>query len=266
MRSRWSSVLVLQFPLVTLLIIAACAVGFLLELSRGPELPSFLFHCGVVPIRAAAYFENVPGTTFTNSVVPFFSSLFLHAGWVHLLVNLFFLWMVSDALESYLGAGRYVLLFIVCAAAELIVRCAVASAPPGYPSIGISGAVAGLIGGCFALMARLAPREASGRSALFALRDLPVLVGPAVWFPLQLLNGYLPITAQETCQTVETSWWGLGVSLLLGIAYVSLSAPREDLATVEAAPPSAIPLQGQTPAADGEQSPPPTIPPPPLTP
>jgi membrane associated rhomboid family serine protease len=95
-----------RFPAVTLALIGINVAAFLWELSLGRELDRALFHLGVVPVR---YTDPTIGGYFTllEQMVPFLSSMFLHGGWLHLIGNLWTLWIFGDNVEDRLGRGRY---------------------------------------------------------------------------------------------------------------------------------------------------------------
>ncbi len=229
-----------RFPVVTAVIIGGCLVGFIIELLQGKAISDFLQVWGLVPTQLAAYFKQVPGTSFSRSLLPFFTSLFLHGGFLHLAVNLAFLWIVGDVVEDVLGRVRFVVLFLFGAAAEVIVRMGVQPGLSGYASVGISGAVASLIGGYIVVMiwlSRAADEEqkadaasgglspASFAAAVPLSSRLSLLLGGLCWFPLQLLNRYASLTA--TCQTAEpVPWVALSACFFLGAFLVSLSGPR----------------------------------------
>ncbi|HUW57662.1 MAG TPA: rhomboid family intramembrane serine protease [Planctomycetota bacterium] len=236
MRKNPREFLLLEFPLVTLIILAGCLLGFIVEvvlLGSGRGLPDFLVSFGVVPLEVVSYFHGVAGTTFLNSVLPFFSSLFLHGGVLHLLTNVLYLWMVGDVLEVWLGRTRFVVLFLFGSAAELIVRIGVSGVPSGLASVGISGAVAALIGG-YAVVVGKALRKETGEAGFSGLlRRLPLVLGTAAWFPMQLVNGYMQLG--ETCQTHDPiSWLALLTSFALGMFLVSLSGRRDAPVSAEA--------------------------------
>ena len=100
-----------RYPVVTVLLIGVNLAVFFWELSLGRQLNDVLLHLGLVPIRytsleVAAHFHPVA------QVVPFFTSMFLHGGWLHVLGNLWTLWIFGDNVEDRLGHGRYLLLYL----------------------------------------------------------------------------------------------------------------------------------------------------------
>ncbi len=236
-----------RFPVVTTVLIGACLVGFIVELFQGRALGEFLLRFGVVPVGLVSYFLDVSGASVTRSVLPFFSSLFLHGGYLHLLVNVSFLWIVGDVVEDALGRTRYVVLFLFGAAAELIVRIGVSPEPSSIPSVGASGAVAALVGGYVVVLSWLwrggqekgdSPLDSAKGTVPFARpgAGLPLsgrvslLLGGLAWFPLQILNRSLALA--PTCQTEEpVPWLALAASFAMGVFLVALSGPRRSAST-----------------------------------
>ena len=100
-----------RFPAATLAIIAVNTLIFLWELQLGPRrLEIALWDLAIVPVRysdadAARYFRS-------NALLPFFSSMFLHGGWLHLIGNMWTLWIFGDNVEDRLGRGRFVALYL----------------------------------------------------------------------------------------------------------------------------------------------------------
>lgn len=233
--SRW--LFISGFPVVTLIMLGGCLVGFAVELVvwfTGQPLGDFLVTFGVVPVGLVSYFRSVEGATFLNSVMPFFSSLFIHGGFLHLLTNVLYLWVVGDVLEDWLGATRLIVLFLFGAAGELLVRIGASGYPSGLPSVGVSGAVAALIGGYIVVLSRAVERADRPVSVAAILRRVPLYIGVVAWFPLQLLNRYLAFPA-GTCQTREpVAWLALSTGFLLGVFLVSLSGPHGTGSSAEA--------------------------------
>jgi len=116
----------------------------------------------------------------------------------------------------------------------LIIRIGTSAPPSGLPSVGISGAVAALVGGYVVLLGKALHEKEKGRpGGGGVLRGLPLMLMVGAWFPLQFLNGYLPLA--QTCQTHEPiSWLGLLTSFVLGSFLVSLSGRRGAPTSAEA--------------------------------
>src|SRR5882762_7294475 len=127
-----------RFPAATLGIIVINVVVFLHELTLGPDLENLLENFAIIP---AHYTEPEVAQLFTLSqkIFSFFSSMFLHGGWLHLLGNMWTLWIFGDNVEDRLGRINYVLLYLAGGVAAALLHI-VTNAGSLIPTIGASGA------------------------------------------------------------------------------------------------------------------------------
>src|SRR5260370_15295750 len=136
-----------RFPAVTLGLIAANTLVFLHELKLGPRLQDMLLDYAVIPARYTdpdvARFFSLPQQVFA-----IFSSMFLHGGWIHLLGNMWTLWIFGDNVEDRLCRVRYLALYLASgsAAALLLIYTNAGSL---VPTVGASGAIAEVMGAYF---------------------------------------------------------------------------------------------------------------------
>src|SRR6202011_1865538 len=101
-------------PVVTWSLIAANCVIFLFQLSLGPgELERFLYHFALIPARYFAPFPIRDASTLTD-YLPFLTNAFLHGGWLHLILNMWTLWLFGGAVEDRLGHARYLAFYLAC--------------------------------------------------------------------------------------------------------------------------------------------------------
>jgi membrane associated rhomboid family serine protease len=130
-------------PVVNVLLIAACTVVFVFELSLGPYLERFLRAYAFVPVRLfnpAAFDVNLLFNARSALL-----SMFLHGGWLHLIGNMWFLWIFGDNVEDVLGHGTYLLFYLGCGGAAALAQAFLAPTS-GVPMVGASGAIMGLVG------------------------------------------------------------------------------------------------------------------------
>ena len=133
-----------SFPLITISIIIANVVIFFYELTLGGRgFERFIVHYGIVPAAVFAWPQSdIPVTALA---IPFFTSMFLHAGWLHLIGNMWYLWIFGDNIEDRLGHLTYLLFYLLCGLGAGIVHT-ILNAATTIPSIGASGAIAGVLG------------------------------------------------------------------------------------------------------------------------
>ena len=228
-----------RFPFVTALLLILNLVGFVVELKQGSHLPEFLNSYSFVPAQMLAYLQGTPGTGFLRSVLPFFLTPFLHAGFVHLVINTFYLWLVGDVMESFLGRVRFILLWlagVVLWGAVVLVTVR----PPlsGLPCLGSGGAVAAILGaylGTYRYLLRTA-RPLSRRRLL--TMGTPMAVAVVAWIPLQLVTGNSLLTT--SLHTEHGAPWGAILScFVLGALLVQFLLPRAPTSAEAPAYPSA---------------------------
>ena len=138
---------------MTLLLIAANVVAFLFELSldaRGQRL--LLLRGGAIPYEIANWIDIAPAN-FLPLPGSIFTSMFLHGGWMHLIGNMWFLWIFGDNIEEHLGTVRFVIFYLVVGIAGALAQ-AFSLPSSTLPMIGASGAIAGVLGGYLMLFPR----------------------------------------------------------------------------------------------------------------
>src|SRR5947207_1222668 len=161
------------FPFVTITIIVLNALAWILELSYEPqELERFLYAFGVVP-------ANFHALTLVTS-------MFLHGSWMHIIGNMWYLWIFGDNVEDRFGHGRFVVFYLLCGIAAALGHLAM---NPGsmLPTIGASGAIAGVMGAYF-IMYPQSKVLALIPIFYFGIIEVPALVLLGFWFLMQLFN------------------------------------------------------------------------------
>jgi membrane associated rhomboid family serine protease len=133
------------FPFITLAIILAnCAVFFREVASSEAALNAMFESYALIPARTTAFFSGQPVAP-SEAILPVFTSMFLHGGWMHLIGNMWFLWIFGDNVEDRTGHGRYLLLYLASGLAGALGHV-LFSANSTVPTVGASGAIAGVMG------------------------------------------------------------------------------------------------------------------------
>ena len=162
-------------PIVTIVLIALNVSVFFYELQLSGRQFRVLTHdYGVVP----AVFES-------RSVL---TGLFLHAGWVHLVGNMLYLWIFGDNVEARLGRARFALFYVVCGIAAALAHV-VANPRSAIPMVGASGAVAGVMGTYFVLFPRSRVLTAVFLVVYLNVVEIPAVFFLGLWFLMQLFSG-----------------------------------------------------------------------------
>ncbi len=168
-----------HFPLITVLLILINLYIFYQEVLMGPYLNSALNVYGLVPSRLWQY----PGE-LSNSI-PLITSMFMHGSWLHVIGNMWTLWLFGDNVEDHMGKGRFLLFYLVSGIIAALTHCFV---NPGsnVPVVGASGAVAGIMGAYFIMF-----RQARILTFIppFFLITIPAWVFLGFWALSQLYSG-----------------------------------------------------------------------------
>src|SRR5579872_3104544 len=138
-------------PYVTYLLIALNVIIFLFELWLPPETRNaFVIHFGVVPANLPAAFHVGGAVTPTAALLPLVTAMFLHATWLHVIINMWFLWIFGDNVEDYIGHFRYLIFYFICGILGFLLHI-VFNLNSDLPTVGASGAIAGVMGAYFLL-------------------------------------------------------------------------------------------------------------------
>jgi hypothetical protein len=204
-----------RWPWVTLGLIAVNLAIFLYQLHIGPDASTDLFYKkGAV----AAKLSRLKVLSLSQSVglLPtMFSSLFLHAGWVHLIGNLWFLWVFGEALEDDLGPLRFLGFYLFCGFFACIFHVLAASSL-AVPMIGASGAIAGVLGGYL----RRLPKSPILTIVFWKLRPETVYIPAFVWLGL-----WLGLQFYGLKNGGAVAWMAHLGGFFIGLATVNLFTP-----------------------------------------
>jgi len=132
-------------PVVTYTILVINIVVFVYELSLGPDLEAFFRLWAVVPRELSAYFLGEPTGLPFPAWITLITSQFLHAGFLHVAGNMLFLWIFGNNVEDKLGHVRFLIFYLACGALAALTQWFF-SAGSVIPSLGASGAIAGVMG------------------------------------------------------------------------------------------------------------------------
>ena len=160
-------------PLVTYVLILLNVLFFLVESNGGDR---FVMQWAYVPSR---FLANPSGDVLT-----LFSSMFMHAGWMHLAGNMLYLWIFGDNVEDRLGHIKYVIFYVLCGIAATAAQTA---AGPGshVPNVGASGAIAGVMGAYLLMFPKGSVRVLQGSRVI----RVPALIVIGLWIAIQVFSG-----------------------------------------------------------------------------
>jgi membrane associated rhomboid family serine protease len=194
------------FPLFTIAFIVLISVAFVFEQSLSPTaLENFIRTYGVVPARL----EGVAVLT----------SMFLHGGWLHFLGNMLYLWIFGDNVEDRLGHGRFVVFYLMCGAAAAVAHVWM-NPNSTIPTIGASGAIAGVMGAYFVLYPNSRVLALVPLIVIWEIIEVPAILFLGLWFLMQFFQGVGSMAAKAGIETGGVAFWAHIAGFVVGMAGV----------------------------------------------
>lgn len=205
------------FPIVTMSLIAINFLAFFYEITLGDNLNQFVYSTGVVPahiVHPTGGLTLLTATTYLTLI----TSMFVHGGWLHVFFNMLFLWVFGDNVEDATGHLRFILFYV---ASGLVADFAqiLFNLDSEVPSIGASGAIAGVLGAYLVLFPRGQVRTVLFLGPFISLTRIPALVVLGFWFVTQLFNGVASLGI-NTAQTGGVAVWAHVGGFLAGAALI----------------------------------------------
>lgn len=206
-----------NYPVITHLIIALNVIVYLIQLFQGARIDHFILLYGLVPARysdpfVAGYF------TLGQQLFSFISFMFVHGGFWHVLFNMWSLYIFGDNVEDRLGPIRYLLFYLLCGLVSGLSHLLL-NWHSQIPTVGASGAIAGVMGAYFILHPRA--RILTMIPVLFIpfFIELPAFFFLGLWFFFQLASASL-----SPAQEGGIAWWAHIGGFIYGIIFLKLFA------------------------------------------
>jgi len=191
-------------PAITLAIIAVNILCFFVELSY----PVYLRD------RFIAHYALIPDQFRPISLI---TSMFLHGGWLHLIGNMWFLWVFGSHIEDAMGSAKFLLFYLIAGIASALVQTFVTFGSP-VPTIGASGAIAGVMGAFLILYPRVRIVTLVFIVVFITTIELPAAIMLIYWFALQILSGLGSLASVTRAQGI--AWFAHVGGFLAGILLV----------------------------------------------
>jgi membrane associated rhomboid family serine protease len=208
-----------HLAIINMLLIAANVAAFVYQTFYTPlGAAVFIRQFGFVPSLLSSVDRLGPAQA---AWVPLtlVTGIFLHGGWFHLGSNMLFLWIFGDNVEDRLGHGRYLLFYLLCGVlASLAHFCVYPDSP--LPTVGASGAVAGVMGAYLLLFPRARIRTLVVVIIFIQIFHLPAWFLIGIWIITQILSAY---TELATAQIAGVAWFAhiggfvAGILLLMAL-------------------------------------------------
>jgi membrane associated rhomboid family serine protease len=197
-----------RVPVLTILFITVNVVVFLFELTLSDQArnqvscSAGLIPCqltGTCPEISARLLRLYPCLEYSSSGPPvaldLFTAMFLHGGWLHLLGNMLYLWIFGNNIEDVLGPVRFFIFYMLCGILASLAQ--VVADPTGLiPTIGASGAIAGVLGAYLVLFPRARVQSLIFVFYFIRFVEIPAVIVLGFWFVLQFFNGLASLGIQ----------------------------------------------------------------------
>jgi membrane associated rhomboid family serine protease len=207
-----------NFPVINWSIIILNSLVFLYQLILPPAaLQSFIRTFGMVPSHISLANPASFATLFTN--------MFLHGGWFHIISNMWVLYIFGDNVEDRMGSGRYLVFYLLSGLAANLLQLFF-SPGSNVPTIGASGAIAGILGGYFLLFPRA---RVITLILLFIFPwfvEIPAVIFLGFWFVTQLFSGLSSLGTAAGMEMGGIAWWAHVGGFVFGLLLVRIFSRR----------------------------------------
>jgi membrane associated rhomboid family serine protease len=178
-------------PVITWVLIAMNAIIFLYQVSLGPKMEQiFAYQYGAIPAVVAGSQKLPPNIATIPPEMSIFTSMFLHGGWMHLIGNMWFLWIFGNNIEDAMGSLRFLAFYLICGFLASLSHIAF-NANSIVPMIGASGAIAGVLGAYIMLYPRAKVWTLIFLGFFSRLLYIPAGFILGYWFIIQIANNSL---------------------------------------------------------------------------
>jgi membrane associated rhomboid family serine protease len=212
-------------PVINVMLIIMNVLVFLYQFSLGPALGErFIMANALIPARLE-HLLTTPGIPLPAALAPLVTHMFLHGGFLHILGNMWFLWIFGDNIEDRLGHFSYLVFYLVCGIAAAVLQTMV-SLGSRVPMLGASGAISGVLGAYLVLYPRARVLTLVPLLFFFFTVDLPAVLILGYWFLIQFLSGLESLGMRAATQG-GTAWWAHIGGFVTGIVLVRLWPQRQ---------------------------------------
>jgi membrane associated rhomboid family serine protease len=197
-------------------------VIFFFEWALDPRSLNLVIHqFGVVPYHLAVFLGGSNRYSLAAIVLPFFTSMFLHGSWMHVIGNMWFLYIFGDNVEDYLGHFKYLVFYILTGLIAMVTQVAI-NMHSTLPTVGASGAIAGVLGAYFVLY----PRARVLTWFFVFVMWVPASIILGYWFVLNFLSGTATALAVQGQNMGGVAFWAHVGGFISGALLVKVFGER----------------------------------------
>lgn len=212
-----------RLPVVTISIIALNCAVFVIELLAGRRVENLFLMFGLVPARYTMP-EIAELFSWQEQAMPFIFSMFLHGGWMHLISNMWTLWVFGDNVEDKLGSFRFLLFYLSGGVAAALMHIFTNVNSP-VPTIGASGAVAAVMGAYFRFYPGARVMTMIPPFFIGPFFQIPAILFLGWWFVLQFFNGTLSVLDDPNLAG-GVAWWAHIGGFVFGVFFSNVATPK----------------------------------------
>ena len=199
-------------PVITIAIIIVNVMVFFHEITLDEfSRNHFIAAYGMIPARF--------------QLIDLFTSIWLHGGWLHLIGNMWFLWIFGDNIEDTLGSLNYLVFYVLCGVAAGLTHL-IFNADSRVPTVGASGAIAGVMGAYLLKYPRANVLTLIPIFIFFTTMELPAWVILIYWFVIQLFSGVGSVGYSHLSQG-GVAWFAHIGGFLVGMALIKMLPNRD---------------------------------------
>jgi len=209
-------------PYVNWFLIALNILIYFYQWTLGPRAGDAFAHVyGEVPAHLAAFLAGSTRYHLIDVVLPFFTSMFLHAGWTHVLGNMWFLYIFGDNVEDYLGHFKYLVFYLLSGLLAMSTQVMIYP-QSNVPTVGASGAIAGVLGAYFLLY----PRARVLTWFFVFVLYLPAWVVLGEWIVIQFVNGAAVLQMAPGRDVGGVAFWAHIGGFVAGMVMIKIFPER----------------------------------------
>jgi membrane associated rhomboid family serine protease len=207
-----------SFPVVTLLLILANIAVFIYQITLPPHAAqAFVNTYAVVPAKIPLAFAG-HRYTMTQALLPLFTCMFLHGGWLHIIGNMWFLWIFGANVEDHMGPFAYLIFYLLCGIGSSIAQTAF-SWGSHIPALGASGAISGVLGAYIVFFPTSQIYTLVTLFIIWFRARIPAIVFIGLWFLIQALSAFGSLGAAGRVESGGVAWWAHVGGFALGLLF-----------------------------------------------
>jgi membrane associated rhomboid family serine protease len=213
-------------PVMTLTLIVINVIVFLHQVSLPPaQAEAFVRVYGLVPAKIQL---ALAGRHYgmAQALIPLFTCMFLHGGWLHIIGNMWFLWIFGGNVEERLGSPGYLVFYLICGISSGLIET-IFSWGSHLPSIGASGAISGILGAYIVFFPSSRILTLVPLFIIWFMWQIPAMVFIGLWFLIQFMSGIGSLNDPRAASLGGVAWWAHVGGFLTGMLLARAIKPAE---------------------------------------